>query len=146
MSDPILIVEDNDDDYEATARALKKNPNFNNPIYRCEDGQATLDYLLNVGEYTDKTAAPRPAIILLDLNMPGKDGRMILSEIKQNPQLQLIPVVILTTSDDQKDVQSCYQAGANSFLKKPISLEDYTVALKNLIDYWFGAVILPKQQ
>jgi two-component system, response regulator len=140
---PILIVEDSPEDYETTVRAFKKS-GLNNPIYRCEDGDDALDFLLHRGKYVDKDKAPRPGIILLDLNLPGTDGRAVLSEIKKDANLRTIPVIVLTTSDDGKDVESCYNGGANSYVKKPVDLDRFIQAIQRLKDYWFEVVVLPK--
>ena len=140
----ILIVEDSDDDYETTLRAFKKTSNLANPIYRCEDGQEALDFLLHEGEFANGADAPRPGIILLDLNLPGKDGRKVLQVIKDNPDLAKIPVVVLTTSDDERDIANCYGYGANTFIRKPVDLDNFVEAIKRMKDYWFGIAILPR--
>ncbi|MBS1212917.1 MAG: response regulator, partial [Proteobacteria bacterium] len=86
-----------------------------------------------------------PIVILLDLNLPGTDGREVLAEIKQDERLRQIPVVVLTTSSDERDIERCYQMGANSYIKKPVDLEGFMRAIQLLKDYWFEIVILPKQ-
>ena len=138
----ILLVEDSPEEYEATVRALKK-AGLANPIHRCEDGDEALDYLFRRGRYADP-AAPRPGIILLDLNLPGTDGREVLDAVKADDDLRSIPVVVLTTSTDERDIERCYQAGANSYVKKPVDLEGFMTAVQRLRDYWFEVVILPK--
>lgn len=143
---PILIVEDSDDDFEATERALKKGGNLRNPIYRCEDGQSALDYLMHKGQYAVPEDAPRPGVVLLDLNMPGKDGRAVLAEIKADTSLRDIPIVVLTTSDDEKDIAECYENGANTFIKKPVDLDGFFGAIERLKEYWFEIAILPKNK
>lgn len=142
---PILLVEDSPEEYEATVRALKK-AGLANPLYRCEDGDQALDYLFRRGTYTDPATAPRPGIILLDLNLPGTDGREVLTEIKADEDLRTIPVIVLTTSTDERDIDLCYRQGANSYVKKPVDLEGFLRAIQRLRDYWFEVVILPKQQ
>lgn len=142
---PILIVEDSPTDYEATVRALKKS-GLANPIYRCEDGDEALDYLYRRGKYDDRDLAPRPGIILLDLNMPGTDGRDVLDDIKANDKLRAIPVVVLTTSSDDRDIQKCYDAGANSYVKKPVDIDGFFESIQRLNDYWFKIVVLPKSE
>ena len=137
----ILIVEDSDDDFYATMRAFKKDGNLSNPIKRCEDGQEALSYLNQPwgAEHL------KPAIILLDLNLPGIDGRQVLQEIKSNPRLINIPVIVLTTSNDTKDIESCYELGANTYIQKPVRLEAFFNAIQKLKEYWFQIAVLPKE-
>lgn len=138
----ILIVEDNPEDYETTVRAFEKSGMFN-PISRCEDGDDALDYLYRRGQYKDLQKAPRPSVILLDLNLPGTSGWEVLTEIKQHPELKQIPVIVLTTSSNQRDIQECYLAGANSYVQKPVNLAGFVNAIEKLKNYWFEIVILP---
>jgi len=140
---PILLVEDSPEDYEATVRAFKK-ASVANCLYRCKDGDEALDYLFRRGRYADPEAAPRPGVILLDLNMPGTDGREVLAEIKQDPTLKRIPVIVLTTSVDERDIEACYQSGANSYVQKPVDLVGFIEAIHRLKDFWFEIVVLPK--
>lgn len=139
---PILLVEDSPEDFEATVRAFKRS-GLNNPIYRCEDGENALDFLHRRGPYADPERSPRPGVILLDLNLPGTDGREVLTEIKRDDQLKQIPVIVLTTSNDARDVESCYQAGANSYIQKPVDTEGFVRAIERLNGYWFEVVVLP---
>lgn len=138
---PILLVEDSPEDVEATIRALRR-AGLVNPIFRCEDGDDALDYLHRRGRYT-AAAAPRPGFILLDLNLPGTDGREVLLEIKTDADLRSIPVVVLTTSADDRDIERCYHAGANSYIKKPVDLEGFMRAIQRLKEFWFEIVIVP---
>jgi two-component system, response regulator len=140
---PILVVEDSPEDYTMTERAFRK-AGLMNPIRHCTDGDEALDYLLHRGEYASESSAPRPGIILLDLNLPGTDGREVLQEIKRSEDLRRIPVLILTTSTDDRDIEACYSAGANSYIQKPVNLEGFMKAIQRLNDYWFEVVILPK--
>jgi two-component system response regulator len=140
---PILLVEDSPEDYETTQRAFRKS-GLRNPIFRCADGDEALDYLFHRGQYADAGKAPRPGVILLDLNLPGTDGRAVLTEIKNHPSLKQIPVIVLTTSSDQRDVDACYGAGASSYIQKPVDLDGFMRAMERLNDYWFEVVILPK--
>lgn len=140
-SQVILIVDDSDDDYDATVRALSKDTNLKNPIHRCEDGAEALDYLLRRGRYTDAT---RPGIILLDLNMPGVDGREVLEQIKGDRDLKSIPTIIMTNSDDERDIQDCYNIGANTYVRKPLNWPGFLEAVQRLKEYWFEIAILPK--
>jgi two-component system, response regulator len=103
-----------------------------------------LDYLHRRGAYADPAKSPRPGVILLDLNLPGTDGREVLSEIKGDPGLKQIPVVVLTTSKDERDVDACYRAGASSYIQKPVDLDGFIKAVERLNGYWFEVVILPK--
>jgi len=139
---PILLVEDSPEDFETTQRAFRRS-GLKNPILRCADGDEALDFLFHRGSHAD---APRPGVILLDLNLPGTDGREVLSEIKANDDLKQIPVIVLTTSADERDVQACYQAGASSYIQKPVDVEGFMRAIERLNDYWFEVVILPRAQ
>lgn len=139
----ILIVEDSPEDYETTIRALKKAGISNNTNH-CEDGDEALDYLFRRGAYTDPEKSPRPGVILLDLNLPGTDGREVLAEIKKSDALKKIPVIVLTTSSDERDIEQCYADGANSYIQKPVDLTGFFEAIQRLTDYWFEIVILPK--
>jgi CheY-like chemotaxis protein len=133
----ILLVEDNQDDYDATVRSLKKN-HLINPVHWCKNGQEALDYLKS-----KETESQKPSLILLDLNMPGIDGRQVLERIKADPKLRSIPVIILTTSSDSKDVEQCYNIGASTYIQKPVSFEGLTEAIRTMKDYWFSVAILP---
>jgi CheY-like chemotaxis protein len=139
----ILLVEDSPEDVEATMRALRK-AGLANPIHHCADGDEALDYLRRRGKYAKPADAPLPGVVLLDLNLPGTDGREVLAEVKGDAQLRRIPVIVLTTSTDERDVERCYEAGANSYVKKPVDLDGFLEAVRRLSDYWFEVVILPK--
>lgn len=142
----ILIVEDSDDDYESTVRALQRSGNLKNRILRCESGDEALDYLYGQGKFADRVEFPIPSVILLDLNMPGTDGRMVLRKIKNDDAVKDIPVVVLTTSNDAKDIDACYKDGANTYIHKPVDLDGFFKAIKQLKEYWFEIAILPKQK
>jgi two-component system response regulator len=137
---PILLVEDSPEDFETTERAFRRS-GLKNPIIRCVDGDEALELLFRRGRFAD---APRPGVILLDLNLPGTDGREVLAEIKADPALKQIPVIVLTTSSDERDVQACYSAGASSYIQKPVDLDGFMQAIERLNDYWFEVVILPR--
>jgi len=141
---PILVVEDSPEDYETTLRAFRR-AGLRNRMLRCETGDEALDFLHRRGRYADPLMSPRPAIILLDLNLPGTDGRDVLVEIKRAEPLAPIPVVVLTTSSDSRDVQACYAAGANSYVQKPVDLDGFMEAMRLLSEYWFDVVILPRE-
>ena len=140
---PVLLVEDSPEDFETTRRAFRR-AGLRNPMLHCATGDDALDFLYRRGRYTAATA-PRPGIILLDLNLPGTDGRAVLAEIKAAAGLSEIPVVVLTTSADRRDVEACYQAGANSYVQKPVNLDAFMEAIQRLHDYWFDVVILPHE-
>lgn len=140
---PILLVEDSPEDFEATVRAFKKS-GLKNPIVRCDDGDGALDYLYRRGRWADPETSPRPGVILLDLNLPGTDGREVLTEIKKDDQLRHIPVIVLTTSNDRRDVEACYHAGANSYIQKPVDMDGFLKAIERLNGYWFEVVVLPR--
>ena len=139
---PILLVENSPEDYEMAMRGLKKS-GLRNPIQHCWDGDEALDYLHHRGAFAEHSAPVAPGIILLDLNMPGMDGREVLEEIKRDPVLKQIPVVVLTTSADERDIQDCYRRGANSYMQKPLDFEGFMKAMSRLSNYWFEVVVLP---
>lgn len=146
LTQPIMIVEDNDDDFEATERALKYGgPALKNTIIRCEDGRCALNYLMREGKFSAPESSPRPGVILLDLNMPGISGHEVLIQVKSNEHLRDIPVVILTTSENERDIDRCYAAGANTYIKKPVDLDNFFAAIRKLREYWFDLAILPKE-
>lgn len=141
----ILIVEDSEDDYEATTRAFKK-ANLYNPVFWCKSGHECLDFLKGEGIYATSEKLVKPGLILLDLNMPGIDGRKTLRLIKENAKLKKIPVIVLTTSTDERDVEECYQLGANTYVQKPVSFDGLIEAIKRLKEYWFEIALLPKEE
>ena len=140
---PILLVEDSPEDVETTRRALRRS-GLHNPIHVCTTGDEALDYLFRRGAYAEPASSPRPGIVLLDLNLPGTDGREVLVEVKGDEALRAIPVIVLTTSADERDVQICYRAGANSYVQKPVCLERFQDAVRRLKEYWFEIVLLPR--
>ena len=137
---PILVVEDSPEDFEATRRSLVRG-GFPHPLVHVNNGDQALDYLFKRGSYT--RGATRPRLILLDLNLPGTDGREVLASIKADEQLRQIPVVVFTTSRDHRDVEACYRAGANSYVQKPVDLPEFRRALDTVKAYWFDTVVLP---
>jgi two-component system response regulator len=138
----LLIVEDNAEDCEAITRAFKK-VQLRNPIFWCKSGQEALDYLKGEGSFKDKQQLP--GLILLDLNMPGIDGQKTLQIIKKDENLKKIPVIILTTSGNERDIAASFQEGANSYVQKPVTFEGLINAMKGLKEYWFEISILPKE-
>ncbi len=139
----IMMIEDSEDDYEATIRAFKKI-NLHNPVIWCRSGEEALNCLKQDGGYKHQDHN-RPGLILLDLNMPGLDGRKTLQLIKQDPDLKNIPVIILTTSSDERDIEACYQIGANTYVQKPVDFDGLIEAIKRLKEYWFEIALLPKE-
>lgn len=140
----ILIAED-DEDYYLLAKEALAQVQLSDNLRWVKDGEEAMEYLLRQGQYAPPVDAPRPDIILLDLNMPKKDGREILKEIKANPDLVSIPIVVLTTSREERDVIQSYQAGANSFIRKPLSYNRLVEILKAFRQYWLETVELPKK-
>lgn len=138
----ILLAEDDDDDYFLTAHALREACVLNK-LYRVRDGEELMNFLTRRGPYQDPRSSPAPALILLDLNMPRKDGREALAEIKSDPGLRRCPVVMLTTSRAEEDVVGAYELGVNSFINKPVTFEGLVEAVKVLGRYWFQIVRLP---
>lgn len=131
----ILLVEDNPDDVELTLRALKKN-NIRNEIVVARDGAEALDYLLGEGAYAGRDRAIMPAVILLDLKLPRVDGLEVLQRIRSEERTKLLPVVILTSSKEEKDLISGYKLGANSYIRKPVDFNQFIEAVRQLGLYW----------
>lgn len=138
----ILLVEDNVDDHDAAIRSFKA-AHLDNPVDWCSTGQDALDYLRHQGAYAHKPAKALPALVLLDLNMPGIDGRTVLTTVKRDPKLRKIPVVVLTTSSDERDVKQCYDLGASTYIQKPVDFDGLIGAAARIKDYWFGIALLP---
>lgn len=138
----ILIADDDADDRELIKAAFEEN-NFRHNIKFVENGEELLKYLKRKGSYADEATHPFPQIILLDLNMPRKDGREALKEIKTDNHLKCIPVIVLTTSTERKDVQKIYELGVNSFVIKPPTFQQLVAFTKTLGKYWFEFVELP---
>jgi len=138
----ILLADDDADDRMMASDALEESRLAND--LRCvEDGEELMDYLHRRGKYAPPNAAPRPGLILLDLNMPRKDGREALKEIKAEPELRSIPVIVLTTSKAEEDIYRTYDLGVNSFITKPVNFESLVAVMKALGKYWFEIVELP---
>jgi two-component system, chemotaxis family, response regulator Rcp1 len=135
----ILLVEDNPGDARLTVEALKEGKIRNN-LFHAKDGVEALAYLRREGEHKD---APTPDIVLLDLNLPRKDGREVLGEMKQDPALKSIPVVVLTTSEAEQDILSSYKLHANCYITKPVDLEKFIDIVKAIEDFWLAVVKLP---
>lgn len=142
---PIAIVmADDDAEDRAFAQEALAEARLANALHFVEDGQQLMDYLERRGAYSDPQASPRPGLILLDLNMPRKDGREALKEIKEHPELRAIPVVVLTTSKAEEDIVRSYQLGVNSYIQKPVTFEGLVKVMRALGKYWFEIVELPQ--
>lgn len=138
----ILMADDDEDDREMTREALQ-NSHLANEMRFVVDGQDLMDYLRGQGKYARGVDAPRPGIILLDLNMPKKDGREALAEIKADELLRRIPIVVLTTSKDEEDVLRTYDLGVSSFITKPVTFAGLVEVMRTWKRYWFEIVELP---
>lgn len=138
----ILVADDDADDRLMIRDALQEN-RLANDLRFVEDGEELMEYLQGTGRYSDPEKCPRPGLILLDLNMPKKDGREALREIKENPRLKGIPVVVLTTSKAEEDIYRTYNLGVNSFITKPVTFESLVTITRELGRYWFEIVELP---
>ncbi len=135
----ILLVEDNPADAELVEEAFS-DAVFRHSIHLAEDGAVAMEFVRREGRYG---AAPKPDVILLDLNLPKKDGREVLEEIKADPALRRIPVIVLTTSEDEADVHRAYGLHANCYLTKPIDLNDFIEKVRSIEDFWLTMVRLP---
>ena len=140
----ILMAEDDPEDRMLVQDALTES-RLANDFRFVSDGEELMNYLHREGPYADPSRSPRPGLILLDLNMPRKDGREALQEIKSDPDLQAIPVVVLTTSKEEEDVACSYVTGANSYITKPVTFEKLVSIMKVIEKYWFKIVALPPE-
>ena len=138
----ILLADDDAEDRALTRRALAES-RLANELHCVEDGEQLLEYLRREGDYREGKQAPRPHVILLDLNMPRLSGREALEQIKANPALRSIPIVVLTTSDQEEDVLRSYELGASSFITKPVTFDALVEVMRSLGNYWFEIVRLP---
>jgi CheY-like chemotaxis protein len=139
---PVLLVEDSDEDYHACVRAFRQ-AGLSTPHQRCRDGDEALEYLHQTGRYAESGAAPRPALILLDLNLPGTDGREVLRVVKQDRDLCDIPVIVMTTSANPSDILECYCQGANGYQVKTSNYEGFKSEIQRMVDYWFRTALIP---
>jgi chemotaxis family two-component system response regulator Rcp1 len=136
----ILLVEDNPADVRLTQEALKEAANASTRLHVASDGVEALEFLYQEGEHS---GAPRPDLMLLDLNLPRVDGREVLAKVKGDPSLRRIPVVVLTTSPSEDDILHAYDQHVNSYIRKPVDLDAFLGVLKAIDDYWLGSVELP---
>jgi CheY-like chemotaxis protein len=139
----ILLVDDDEEDLQMTVEALRES-RLGNDLRMTHDGEELMDYLLRRGRYTDPADSPAPGLILLDLNMPKKDGREALAEIKSHPDLRQIPVIVLTTSKAEEDIFRSYDLGVNSFIMKPVTFSGLVESMQVLSQYWLEIVELPR--
>ena len=138
----ILMADDDEDDCMLAQEALAES-RLANDLHFVRDGEDLMDYLYRRGKYVDPQSSPRPGLILLDLNMPKKDGREALKEIKADPHFCHIPIVVLTTSKAEEDIYTSYNLGANSFITKPVTFAALVEVMKTIGKYWFEIVELP---
>lgn len=141
----ILMADDDPDDCLLVRDAFRES-RLANDLRFVENGEELMEYLTRRGKYAEASTAPRPGLILLDLNMPRKDGREVLEEIKVDPHLRSIPIVVLTTSREEEDIFRSYDLGANSYITKPVTFEGLVQVMKTLGKYWLEMVELPPER
>jgi CheY-like chemotaxis protein len=144
-SSVVILMADDDEDDRLMAKEAFTEVKLLNYFHTVENGVELMDYLYRRGKYADPAVSPRPGLVLLDLNMPKKDGRQALKEIKADPSLRSIPIVVLTTSKAEEDILRSYDLGVNSFIIKPVTFEGLVDIMKTLTKYWFEIVELPPQ-
>ena len=142
-NEPILLIEDDEDDVSLTQRAYIKGKILNK-LYVVRDGEEAMEFLEHRGRYSNPDEAPRPGIILLDLNMPKMDGREVLQKIKSSKTLRVIPVIVLTTSERDGDILESYENGANTFITKPVEFGKFVETVVTLGKYWLSIAELPE--
>ena len=142
---PILMAEDDEDDRLLAKDAFNES-RLANPLFFVNDGEELIDYLYRRGRYAVAEQFPLPGLILLDLNMPKKDGREALQEIKADAQLRQIPIIVLTTSQEEEDIIRSYSLGVSSFITKPVTFEQLVEVIQCIGRYWFEIVALPKHR
>ncbi len=141
LFNPLLIAEDSDEDFEVL-ELLMQQMQVRNPIYRCTNGDKVLDFVYKDGEGL-QPSIQRPSVILLDLNLPGTDGREVLEQLKQDQILREIPIVVFTTSSNPRDIEFCYENGANGYLIKPVDSDELERTVQAFVDYWLKANVPP---
>ncbi|BBD61844.1 response regulator receiver protein [Nostoc sp. HK-01] len=142
LNKPLLVVEDSNEDFKMLQRLMRRLA-VQNPIYRCTNGDEVLDLLYQEKSSQNPNSIPTPSVILLDLNLPGIDGRDILERLKQDISLKKIPIVVFTTSSNPKDIEFCYQKGANGYLVKPMDAQELQKTVQAFVDYWLESNTLP---
>lgn len=140
----ILLVEDNPDDEALTLRALNKN-NIANQVIVARDGAEALDYLFGTGAHQGRNVAHQPQLILLDLKLPKIDGLEVLKRLRSDHRTKHVPVVVLTSSMEQRDIVACYDDGANSYIRKPVDFEEFLKAVNQLGMYWLLMNVVPEE-
>ncbi len=140
---PILMAEDDEDDRLLAQDAFMESK-LSNPLFFVNDGEELLDYLYHRGRYVSQEQFPLPGLILLDLNMPRKDGREALREIKSDAKLRQIPIIVLTTSKEEEDILRSYSLGVSSFITKPVTFEQLVEVIQCVGQYWFEIVSMPQ--
>jgi len=142
----ILLVEDNPDDAALTLRALEKNDIASDMVKTANNGVEALEYLFGTGEYAGRDTAAQPQLILLDLKMPKMDGIEVLRRLRQDDRTRLLPVVVLTSSDEKEDIVKIYNLGANSYIRKPVDFDEFTEAVRQLGVYWLRLNMVPPSE
>ena len=142
----VILMADDDEDDQLMARDAFETNRLHNVLYFVKDGIELMDYLRRQGNFSDPSTSPKPGLILLDLNMPLMDGREALKEIKSDPELRSIPVVVLTTSSAEEDIIKTYEYGVNSFITKPVTFQGLVEVIKQTGIYWFEIVELPDKR
>ncbi len=135
LHEPLLVVEDSNEDFRMLERLMRRMA-VQNPIYRCTNGDEVLEFLYKESSNANSRATLRPSVILLDLNLPGIDGRDILERLKQDISFREIPIVVFTTSSNPRDIELCYQKGANGYLVKPMDAQGLRKTIQAFVDYW----------
>jgi CheY-like chemotaxis protein len=141
----ILLVEDNPADQQLTRRAFSQGK-LNTKLFVANDGEEAMDFLFNKNQFANKEDFPRPDLILLDINMPRKDGKEVLKEIRANVDIKIIPVIMLTTSDQEKDIIDSYNLGVNAYISKPVRIADFLNVVNKLEEFWFVLNHLPPKK
>lgn len=136
--EPLLVVEDSNEDFTMLQRLMRRMA-VQNPIYRCTTGDEVLDFLYQDRNYQQPNVATRPRAILLDLNLPGIDGRNILVQLKQDRSFKEIPIIVFTTSSSPTDIEFCYEQGANGYLVKPMNSNELQKTIQAFVDFWLEA-------
>ncbi len=140
----ILLIEDDPADQELTRRALREAEGLSIDLRIAADGGEALDYLFQRGDFADPERAPRPDLVLLDLNLPGTPGKRVLEAIKSDAKLRALPIVVLTTSARRRDIQESYELGCNSYVVKPLDAHQFFRVFGELCSYWLDVVALPE--
>ncbi|NJN22084.1 MAG: response regulator [Leptolyngbya sp. RL_3_1] len=140
--DPLLVVEDSTADFRMLKR-LMRQMEVQRPIYRCQTGDEALELMYRTGRYESAETLARPGMIMLDLNLPGTDGRAVLAKLKQDQDFTQIPIVIFTCSSTPSDIEFCYRQGANGYLVKPVGIQELTQKVQAFVDYWLEANTSP---